>query len=127
MEHRQPDMEMMEPLVDTVMADVEVRPGDSSTKRLKTLWMKSRVVSWNHGEIPVENSLLRQVSSLLRRLPAIESQKFQDDFLMEYNDTLLISYLAMFTDCSSTMNDLVDKINVAYEGVIRRGGRTAFI
>ncbi|PWA61637.1 JAB1/MPN/MOV34 metalloenzyme domain, Rpn11/EIF3F [Artemisia annua] len=80
-----------------------------------------------NGEIPVENSLLRQVSSLLRRLPAIESQKFQDDFLMEYNDTLLISYLAMFTDCSSTMNDLVDKINVAYERVSRRGGRTAFI
>lgn len=34
------------------------------------------------GEIPCENSLLRQVSSLLRRLPAIESGKFQDDFLM---------------------------------------------
>ncbi|KAJ0593661.1 putative COP9 signalosome subunit 6, MPN domain-containing protein [Helianthus annuus] len=79
------------------------------------------------GEIPPENSLLRQVSSLLRRLPAIESEKFQDDFLMEYNDTLLISYLAMFTDCSSTMNDLVDKINVAYDRHSRRGGRTAFI
>ncbi|KAF5815138.1 hypothetical protein HanXRQr2_Chr03g0119721 [Helianthus annuus] len=46
---------------------------------------------------------------------------------MEYNDTLLISYLAMFTDCSSTMNDLVDKINVAYDRHSRRGGRTAFI
>lgn len=34
------------------------------------------------GEIPCENSLLRQVSSLLRRLPAIESGKFLDDFLM---------------------------------------------
>ncbi|CAJ2638586.1 unnamed protein product [Trifolium pratense] len=33
-------------------------------------------------EVPRENSLLRQVSSLLRRLPAIESGKFQDDFLM---------------------------------------------
>ena len=35
----------------------------------------------NAGDIPCENSLLRQVSSLLRRLPAIESEKFQDDFL----------------------------------------------
>lgn len=34
------------------------------------------------GEIPCENSLLRQVSSLLRRLPTIESEKFRDDFLM---------------------------------------------
>ncbi|KAL8135474.1 hypothetical protein AgCh_010206 [Apium graveolens] len=50
--------------------------------------------------MPCENSLLRQVSSLLRRLPTVESVKFQDDFLMDYNDTLLVSYLAMFTNCS---------------------------
>ncbi|KAF5948952.1 hypothetical protein HYC85_014909 [Camellia sinensis] len=80
----------------------------------------------NAGDIPCENSLLRQVSSLLRRLPAIESEKFQDDFLMEYNDTLLISYLAMFTNCSSTMNELVDKFNTAYDRQSRRGGRSAF-
>jgi COP9 signalosome complex subunit 6 len=79
------------------------------------------------GEIPCENSLLRQVSSLLRRLPAIESDKFQDDFLMEYNDTLLVTYLAMFTNCSSTMNEIVDKFNVAYDRHARRGGRSAFI
>lgn len=34
------------------------------------------------GDMPCENSLLRQVSSLLRRLPTVESAKFQDDFLM---------------------------------------------
>ncbi|GLJ08271.1 hypothetical protein SUGI_0085330 [Cryptomeria japonica] len=79
------------------------------------------------GEIPYENSLLRQVSSLLRRLPAIESPKFQDDFLMEYNDTLLMTYLAMITNCSSTMNDLIDKFNTAYDKQSRRGGRTAFL
>ncbi|KAL5055103.1 hypothetical protein RYX36_035785, partial [Vicia faba] len=79
------------------------------------------------GDVPCENSLLRQVSSLLRRLPAIESGKFQDDFLMEYNDTLLISYLAMLTNCSSAMNDLVDKFDTAYDRHTRRGGRTAFM
>ncbi|KAF8014954.1 hypothetical protein BT93_H0678 [Corymbia citriodora subsp. variegata] len=78
-------------------------------------------------EIPCENSLLRQVSSLLRRLPAIESGKFQDDFLMEYNDTLLITYLAMLTNCSSTMNELIDKFNTAYDRHSRRGGRTPFV
>ncbi|KAF5728510.1 COP9 signalosome subunit 6A [Tripterygium wilfordii] len=85
------------------------------------------LVLMQKGEIPFENSLLRQVSSLLRRLPAIESQKFQDDFLMEYNDTLLITYLAMLTNSSSTMNELVDKFNTAYDRHSRRGGRTAFI
>ncbi|XP_062079092.1 COP9 signalosome complex subunit 6a [Humulus lupulus] len=84
------------------------------------------LLSMQKGEIPCENSLLRQVSSLLRRLPAIESGKFFDDFLMEYNDTLLITYLAMFTNCSSAMNELVDKFNTAYDRHSRRGGRTAF-
>ncbi|CAM8992453.1 unnamed protein product [Rhodiola kirilowii] len=79
------------------------------------------------GEVPCDHSLIRQMSSLLRRLPAIESEKFQDDFLMEYNDTLLIAYLAMFTNCSSTMNELIDKFNVAYDRHTRRGGRTSFI
>ncbi|TYI13081.1 hypothetical protein ES332_A08G033900v1 [Gossypium tomentosum] len=85
------------------------------------------LVGMQKGDIPCESSLLRQVSSLLRRLPAIESEKFQDDLLMEYNDTLLITYLAMFTNCSSTMNELVDKFNTAYDRHSRRGGRTAFI
>ncbi|KAH0723732.1 hypothetical protein AABB24_016699 [Solanum stoloniferum] len=85
------------------------------------------LLAMQKGEIPRENSLLRQVSSLLRRLPTIESEKFRDDFLMEYNDTLLVSYLAMFTNCSSTMNELVDKFNTAYERHSRRGGRTSFI
>ncbi|KAL8160168.1 hypothetical protein V2J09_001705 [Rumex salicifolius] len=78
------------------------------------------------GDIPTESSLLRQVSSLLRRLPAIESEKFQDNFIMEYNDTLLITYLAMLTNSISSMNELVDKINTAYDRHSRRGGRTAF-
>ncbi|KAI4307520.1 hypothetical protein L6164_030697 [Bauhinia variegata] len=85
------------------------------------------LLAMQKGDVPCENSLLRQVSSLLRRLPAIESGKFQDDFLMEYNDTLLITYLAMLTNCSSAMNELVDKFNTAYDRHSRRGGRTAFM
>lgn len=85
------------------------------------------LLAMQKGDFPHESSLLRQVSSLLRRLPVIESGKFEDDFLMEYNDTLLITYLAMFTNCSSTMNELVDKFNTAYDRNSRRGGRTAFI
>ncbi|KHN20582.1 COP9 signalosome complex subunit 6a [Glycine soja] len=85
------------------------------------------LLAMQKGDVPCENSLLRQVSSLLRRLPAIESGKFQDDFLMEYNDTVLISYLAMLTNCSSSMNELVDKFNIAYDRHSRRGGRTAFM
>ena len=84
------------------------------------------------GDIPCENSLLRQVSSLLRRLPAMESERFHDNFLMvsyiciifflsmacflkylsnlcnslllqEYNDKLLVTYLAMITNCTRSV------------------------
>ncbi|CAH2069769.1 unnamed protein product [Thlaspi arvense] len=90
-------------------------------------YMTRGVGSYFLGDIPCDNSLLRQVSSLLRRLPAMASERFQDDFLMEYNDKLLITYLAMVTNCSSTMNEMIDKFNAAYERNARRGGRTAFI
>lgn len=86
------------------------------------------LISIHKGEIPYEHSLLRQVSSLLRRLPAIDSAKFQDDFLMEYNDTLLMTYLAMMTKCSSTINEFVDKFNTAYDiKQTRRMGRMPYI
>lgn len=86
------------------------------------------LVSIQKGEIPYEHSLLRQVSSLLRRLPAIDSAKFQDDFLMEYNDTLLMTYLAMITKCSSTINEFVEKFNTTYDTKqTRRMGRMPFI
>ncbi|KAL7248954.1 hypothetical protein ACSBR1_011179 [Camellia fascicularis] len=78
------------------------------------------LLAMQKGDIPCENSLLRQVSSLLRRLPAIESEKFQDDFLM-------IFHLSLHLFCfGSTMNELVDKFNTAYDKHSRRGGRTAF-
>ncbi|KAK4386849.1 COP9 signalosome complex subunita [Sesamum angolense] len=113
-------------------AALNVNPVLIYSSAIKMLNSRIRVLhhyllAMQKGDIPCENSLLRQVSSLLRRLPAIESEKFQDDFLMEYNDTLLITYLAMFTNCSSTMNELVDKFNTAYDRQGRRGGRTAFI
>ncbi|KAG2238584.1 hypothetical protein Bca4012_023057 [Brassica carinata] len=79
------------------------------------------------GDIPCDNSLLRQVASLLRSLPAAQSEKFNEDFLMEYNDKLLMSYLAMITNCTSNMNEVVDKFNTAYERNSRRGGRTPFM
>lgn len=52
------------------------------------------LLSFSRGELPLDHSLLRQVSSLVRRLPAIDSAHFREEFLTEYNDTLLMTYLA---------------------------------
>ncbi|CAH8275281.1 unnamed protein product [Arabidopsis lyrata] len=80
------------------------------------------IVAMQKGDIPCDNALFRQVSSLLRSLPAAESEKFHENFLMEYNDKLLMSYLAMITNCTSNMNEVVDKFNTAYDKHSRRGG-----
>ncbi|CAM6034705.1 unnamed protein product [Sphagnum compactum] len=48
------------------------------------------LVSIQKGEAPYDHSLLRQVCSLIRRLPAIDSSRFQDDFLMEHFSPALI-------------------------------------
>eukprot|EP00271_Cylindrocystis_brebissonii_P016036 TRINITY_DN39181_c0_g1_i1.p1 TRINITY_DN39181_c0_g1~~TRINITY_DN39181_c0_g1_i1.p1 ORF type:complete len:299 (-),score=46.63 TRINITY_DN39181_c0_g1_i1:655-1551(-) len=73
------------------------------------------------GEEPLQASLLRQVASLVKCLPAIESTKFREDFQTEYNDTLLMAYMATITKGNSTINELVEKFNTATE----RGGRRA--
>ncbi|AED96744.1 putative COP9 signalosome subunit 6, MPN domain-containing protein [Arabidopsis thaliana] len=93
--------------------------------RIRVLYQN--LAAMQKGDKSCDNSVLRQVSSLLRRLPAMESERFQDNFLMEYNDKLLITYLAMITNCSSNMNEMVDKFNTAYDRNTRRGGRTAFM
>jgi COP9 signalosome complex subunit 6 len=93
------------------------------SRRIKVL--HHLLLSFSKGELPIDHSLLRQVSSLVRRLPAIDSAQFQEEFLTEYNDTLLMTYLAGITKGTSTLNELVEKFNVAYEKHSRRGGRQA--
>ena len=45
------------------------------------------------GDIPCDNSLLRQVASLLRSLPAAQSEKFKEDFLMVSSALLFLKYV----------------------------------
>jgi COP9 signalosome complex subunit 6 len=65
-------------------------------------------------------ALLRQIASLCNQLPAIDTSQFKDDFLREYNDGLLVSYLASITKSSNTVNELVDKYNATYDKHSRR-------
>ena len=45
------------------------------------------------GDIPCDDSLLRQGASLLRSLPAAHSEKFNDNFLMVSNALPFSSYV----------------------------------
>jgi len=74
----------------------------------------------NHG-------ILRQIASLCHMLPAIDTPGFQADFLKEYNDVLLVTYLASITKGTSTINELVDKFNITFERHGRPSRRAGFI
>ncbi|KAF9277174.1 hypothetical protein BGZ68_009478 [Mortierella alpina] len=64
------------------------------------------------GRIPKDHDLERQISSLCNRLPTISGQAFEEEFMTEYNDVLLTSYLATVTKGTHTMSEMVDKFNV---------------
>eukprot|EP00029_Vermamoeba_vermiformis_P000889 TRINITY_DN11064_c0_g1_i1.p1 TRINITY_DN11064_c0_g1~~TRINITY_DN11064_c0_g1_i1.p1 ORF type:complete len:307 (-),score=117.14 TRINITY_DN11064_c0_g1_i1:104-1024(-) len=74
------------------------------------------------GKLPADQSVLRRLSSLVNLLPAIESANFNNEFLSEYNDALLVTYLASITKTSNSMNEMIDKFNITFDRHTRRRG-----
>lgn len=74
------------------------------------------------GEVPFNHSLLRQVSSLVSSLPALDTQPFHKDFMTEYNDTLLTIYLSSMTNGVYAANEVAERFATAYERPGRRRG-----
>ncbi|CAH1767724.1 5663_t:CDS:2 [Entrophospora sp. SA101] len=70
----------------------------------------------------VDHDILRQIAGLCNRLPTIDGSDFNQEFLTEYNDVLLTSYLATITKGTNCVNELVDKFNIATSSN-RSGGR----
>ncbi|GAA5798105.1 COP9 signalosome subunit 6 [Helicostylum pulchrum] len=68
------------------------------------------------GVVPVDHDIIRQISSLCRRSPVLEKKAFDEQFSTEYNDVLLVAYLASITKGLNTVNDLVDKFNLVNGG-----------
>jgi len=67
------------------------------------------------GNIPRDEGLLRSVNALCHLLPTIDTDKFKEDFLTEYNDALLVTYLATITKTTNAINEMIDKFNIAYD------------
>jgi len=74
------------------------------------------------GTIPRDEGLLRSVNALCHLLPTIDTEKFKEDFNTEYNDALLITYLATITKTTNAINEMIDKFNIAYDRHTRRRG-----
>lgn len=80
----------------------------------------SLAVKMQRGEMPVDHALLRQLSALALKLPTATGPAFQKDFMSEYNDTLLLIYLASVTQGTNRISELVDKFNLAFDKHARR-------
>lgn len=74
------------------------------------------------GSVPADHEILRQIKSLTARLPALDTAKFNDESLRDFNSTLLVAYLGSITKGTGMVNDLVDKYNLAYDKHSRRRG-----
>jgi len=74
------------------------------------------------GQIARDDGILRQIIALIQELPAINTDKFKEDFLTEYNDALLVTYLASITKTSHAVNEMIEKFNITYDRHSRRRG-----
>ena len=73
------------------------------------------------GTVQADHEILRQIKSLTARLPALDTAKFADESLRDFNSSLLVAYLGCITKGTGMVNDVVDKYNLAYDKHSRRG------
>ncbi|KAI7861620.1 maintenance of mitochondrial structure and function-domain-containing protein [Spinellus fusiger] len=66
------------------------------------------------GVMPVDHTILRQLASVCRGSPVIDSMAFNEQFSTEYNDVLLVTYLATITQGMNILNNLIDKHNLVH-------------
>ncbi|KAI5450033.1 hypothetical protein NCC49_003795 [Naganishia albida] len=73
------------------------------------------IVGVINGTAQVDHAVLRQISAIVSTLPVMTESGFQDEFLTEYSDVQLTSYLANMTKSLATLNDLTDRFNAIYQ------------
>ncbi|KAK9842276.1 hypothetical protein WJX81_004143 [Elliptochloris bilobata] len=73
------------------------------------------------GEVAYDHAIVQQAASLVRRLPAVKTLCFKGDFFTEYSDAMLTVLMTSVTMGAHAVNDIVDKVSIAYDKSRRRG------
>lgn len=76
------------------------------------------------GKIPTDHALLRQVAAICAAIPTAKSDKFRKDFSSEYNDSMLVTYLATLTKGAKVLNEVTEKVTVGFEKRVGGHGRS---
>ena len=74
------------------------------------------------GQVPADHEILRQIKALCSKLPAIDTPTYHEEFMQDYNNTLLVTYLGAITKGMGSINELIDKYNSAFDKHSRRRG-----
>jgi len=90
------------------------------TERVELL--QKYVAAVQAGAVPGDHQLLRQIKAICSRLPALDTTRFHEESLRDFNNTLLVAYLGCITKGTGMVNDVVDKYNIAYDKHSRRRG-----
>eukprot|EP01126_Amoeba_proteus_P060675 TRINITY_DN8055_c0_g1_i8.p1 TRINITY_DN8055_c0_g1~~TRINITY_DN8055_c0_g1_i8.p1 ORF type:complete len:161 (-),score=21.34 TRINITY_DN8055_c0_g1_i8:75-557(-) len=77
----------------------------------RILILKNYLEAVKAGTLVPDASVLRDLKSLCQQLPAIDTPEFKDEFLSEYNDALLLTYLATISKSSVALSELLEKFN----------------
>jgi len=75
------------------------------------------------GTLKPDHALLRAISALCQQLPAIQTNEFKQAFLVDYNDALLVTYMAAIAKTTYGISDMMEKFNSAHDNrAFRRRG-----
>jgi len=74
------------------------------------------------GKVKADQKVLREIKGLCNRLPTMDTPDFKQEFLLEYNDALLVTYLTALAKGEAQIADVMDKFNMTFGRQGRGGG-----
>jgi len=67
------------------------------------------------GTLTGNDEILRDIKSLVHKLPLMDNEQFQSDYRVQCNDVTLMTYLGSVTKGCNTVNQFVNKFNTLYD------------
>jgi len=67
------------------------------------------------GTLTGNEEILRDIKSLVHKLPLMDNEQFQSDYRVQCNDVTLMTYLGSVTKGCNTVNQFVNKFNTLYD------------
>ncbi|KAL9934537.1 hypothetical protein V8E36_006312 [Tilletia maclaganii] len=103
--------------VDHVSKPASTGTGEETTliANLTTQAVAQYVALVQRGAFPRDHETLRQFRALVSCLPVVGMPELKDKLIEEYNDVLLMSYLSNLTQQATSLNELVDKVDLTQE------------